>query len=176
MVRATARGRVTQRHRSLDLASKCICMPKPCGLPQQEQSSFSSARWPSGLRRQLKAVITHPSPGLMVQFAGPKGRGFKSHSGQLFCHFDSAQSFFCSFDLVRTSADVRKVFKLPLACTGPGTLSQAPPATTLPAQGRQAWLGMHVAHHGHKACCGRRRRRSQKRLLETGEWSGRCLG
>ena len=33
-------------------------------------------RWPSGLRRQLKVVL------LEHLFAGPKGRGFKSHSHQ----------------------------------------------------------------------------------------------
>jgi hypothetical protein len=36
-------------------------------------------RWPSGLRRQLKVA---PVPLVLQKYAGPKGRGFKSHSHQ----------------------------------------------------------------------------------------------
>jgi hypothetical protein len=37
----------------------------------------SKVRWPSGLRRQLKEIFTSVQ-NLLI--AGPKGRGFKSHS------------------------------------------------------------------------------------------------
>jgi hypothetical protein len=44
-----------------------------------ESIRFNMVRWPSGLRRQLKVTS---DPLVHQQYAGPKGRGFKSHSHQ----------------------------------------------------------------------------------------------
>ncbi len=85
------RRRVTRGRRLLEtVTAECVCQFGG-RFHQRKFASFSSARWPSGLRRQLKAIITKPLTGSMVQFAGPKGRGFKSHSGQLsFCRLRQA--------------------------------------------------------------------------------------
>jgi hypothetical protein len=47
--------------------------------PHRIINRFNPVRWPSGLRRQLKVI---PSFVVHQQYAGPKGRGFKSHSHQ----------------------------------------------------------------------------------------------
>jgi hypothetical protein len=49
--------------------------------PHRIINRFNPVRWPSGLRRQLKVI---PSFVVHQQYAGPKGRGFKSHSHQYY--------------------------------------------------------------------------------------------
>jgi hypothetical protein len=68
-----------------------------------ESSRFTPVRWPSGLRRQLKVVY---QSWYHQQYAGPKGRGFKSHSHQY---------FFCSLPrcheaLVLVEIDGNRIF------------------------------------------------------------------
>jgi hypothetical protein len=64
------------------IRSACVCCRSNISAAKRlfpiESTRFNPVRWPSGLRRQLKVIP------IMVhqQYAGPKGRGFKSHSHQ----------------------------------------------------------------------------------------------
>ena len=53
-------------------------------LVDVQVSKFTTARWPSGLRRQTKVSTVFRAPMMFPTSSGLSGRGFESHSRQLF--------------------------------------------------------------------------------------------